>query len=132
MNTSMIIAVGLVLTGCVSVKTVLFERAAREPKPDGFAVEILESGDITRPYKVIGFVQVNAGKKGATGDVLEKLRSAARQMGADALIDLNNQPIGAGVPSDGGTMYSGYVRDLWKAKAIVWETPPGEVSGGGE
>ena len=116
----------VVLSGCVSVsvKSVPYETMARTPKPDGFPIEILESKGITKPYKVIGLVQINAGKKHSVADTLEKLRSAARQLGADALIDLSNQPIGPGVPtSSGGTIYSGHVRDLWTAKAIVWESP---------
>jgi len=123
MKRLMVIAAIFTLTGCVSVKTVPFEATARTPKSNDFPIEILESKDVTRPYKVIGFVQANAGKKHSTADTLERLRTAARQMGADALIDLKNQPIGAGVPSDGGMIYSGHVRELWKAKAIVWETP---------
>ncbi len=114
----------VVFSGCVSVRSVPFETQARPPKPDDFRIEILESKDITKPYKVIGLVQVNAGKNHSVEDTVEKLRAAARQMGADALVDLSNQPIGAGVPaSSGGTIYSGHVRDLWSAKAIVWELP---------
>jgi len=123
MKRLMVIATILALAGCVSVKTVPFETTARTPKPDDFPIEILESRDIARPYKVIGLVQANAGKRHSIVHTLEKLRSAARHMGADALVDLNNQPIAAGLPSNGGTIYSGHVRDLWKAKAIVWETP---------
>lgn len=87
----------VVLSGCVSIKSVPYETRARTPKPDDFPIEIVESKNITKPYKVIGLVQVNAGKKHSVADTLEKLRSAARQLGADALIDFSNQPIGAGV-----------------------------------
>lgn len=112
------------LVGCVSVKIVPYETQERLPKPTEFPIEILELKDITKPYKVIGIVQINAGGRHSVTDVLEKLRVAARRLGADALTDLNNQPIGAGVPvSGGGTIYSGHARDLWTAKAIVWESP---------
>lgn len=120
----------LVLAGCVSVKSVPDETAARPPKSQDFAIEVYESKDIKRPYKVIGLVQADAGKRHSVADTLEQLRSAARLMGADALIDLGNQPIGAGVPSDGGTMYSGHARDLWTAKAIVWQSPNKSDAGG--
>ena len=114
----------LFLCGCVSIKTVPYETIDRSPKPDNFPIEILDSRNITKPYKVIGFVQADAGKNHSVQDMLEKLRAGARKMGADALVDLGNQPIGAGVPSSsGGTIYSGHVRDLWTAKAIVWQGP---------
>ena len=122
MNKLPVLMALLVLTGCVSVKSVPFESMARTPKRSDSPIEVLDSKDITRPYKVIGFVQANAGKNHDVADTLDKLRSAARQMGADALIDLSNQPIGGGVPSQGGTVYSGHMRDLWTAKAIVWES----------
>ncbi len=118
-----VVMVLVILIGCVSVKNVPFESMARTPKPDDFPIEIVDSRNISKAYKVIGLVQANAGKKHSVGDILEKLRSGARQMGADALIDLSNQPIGGGVPSQGGTIYSGHMRDLWTAKAIVWESP---------
>lgn len=123
MKRLMIILVIFALAGCVSVKTVPFETTVRTPKADDFPIEILESREVTRPYKVIGLVQANAGKRHSIGDTLEKLRTAARQMGADALLDLNNELIGVGVPAQGGTIYSGHVRDLWRAKAIIWVTP---------
>jgi hypothetical protein len=119
-----IIAIALIamcVAGCVSVKSVPYETTARAPKPDNFPIELYESKDIEKPYKVIGIVQADAGKRHSVAATLEKLRSAARRMGADALIDLSNQPIGGGVPSNGGTIYSGHVRDLWSAKAIVWK-----------
>lgn len=53
--------------------------------------------------------------------LVERFRDEARKLGADALIDLANQPIGAGVPTSQGAMiYSGHVRDIWTAKAIAW------------
>ena len=133
-NIPVLVLLALVLAGCVSVsvKSVPYETAARPPKPQDFLIEVYESKDIKRPYKVIGLVQVNAGKRHSVADTLEQLRSAARQMGADALIDLGNQPIGAGVPSNGGTIYSGHVRDLWTAKAIVWESPNKPDAGDGK
>jgi hypothetical protein len=115
--------IALYIAGCVNVKSIPYETTARAPKSDIFPIELYESKDVQKPYKVIGIVQADAGKLHSVSDVLEKLRSAARMMGADALIDLSNQPIGGGVPSNRGTIYSGYVRDLWSAKAIIWELP---------
>lgn len=113
----------VILSGCVSVKSIPYETTARPPKPDDYSIEIYESNDLSKPYKVIGIVQANAGKKHSVADTMEKLRTQARRMGGDALIDLTNQPIGAGIPtSSGGTIYSGHVRELWQAKVIVWES----------
>jgi len=109
------------IAGCVKVKTIPYESAPRAPKPADFPIEIIDPHDIDRPYKVIGMVQVNAGKKHSVEDILEKLRDAARQMGADALLGFDSQPVGVAVPSQGGVVYSGHVRELWRTKAIVWE-----------
>jgi hypothetical protein len=116
-----LIIIAALITGCVNVKTVPYETEPRAPKPKDFPIEILDAHGINRPYKVIGLVQANAGKKHSVEDTLEKLRDAARQMGADALLSLDNKPLGAAIPSQGGVIYSGHARDLWKAKAIVWE-----------
>jgi len=111
------------LSGCVSVKSIPYETTVRLPKPADYPIEIYESKDIRKPYKVIGIVQANAGKRHSVADTMEKLRSQARQMGGDALVDLANRPIGAGIPtSGGGIIYSGHVRDLWQAKVIVWQS----------
>lgn len=113
-----------VLLGCMSVKSIPYETTTRPAKADTYAIEIYESKDIKRPYKVVGIVQANAGKRHSVADTIEKLRAEARRMGGDALIDLTNQPIGVGLPtSSGGMIYSGHVRELWKAKVIVWESP---------
>ena len=79
------------IAGCVKVKTVPYESEPRAPKSADFPIEIIDVHDIDRPYKVIGLVQANAGKKHSVEDTLEKLRDAARQMGADALLGLQNE-----------------------------------------
>ena len=111
------------LSVCVSVKGIPYETTARQPKPVDYPIEIYESKGLNRPFKVIGIVQANAGKRHSVSATLEELRIQARKMGGDALIDLTNQPIGAGVPtSSGGIIYSGHVREFWQAKVIVWES----------
>lgn len=112
-----------VLSGCVSVKGIPYETTTRQPKPVDYPIEIYESKCLNRPFKVIGIVQANAGKKHSVSATLDELRTEASKMGGDALIDLTNQPIGAGVPtSSGGIIYSGHVREFWQAKVIVWES----------
>jgi len=120
LTVSIIIAM---IFGCVSVKSIPYETTARQAKPADYPIEIYEWKDLNRPFRVIGIVQANAGKKHSVSDTLEKLRIQARKMGGDALVNLTNQPIGAGVPtSSGGIVYSGHVRELWRAKVIIWES----------
>jgi hypothetical protein len=109
-----------VLTGCVSSRAINYSGEARPPKPASYVMEILESSKLTRPYRVIGIVQVNAGAKLNTRDPIRVLRDEARAMGGDALVDLSQQPVGAGMMSGGTAIYSGHARDLWTAKVIVW------------
>lgn len=110
------------VTACIQAKSVRYEKTERLSKPENYPIEILEPRDIKRPYKVIGFVQIEAGKLHDTAKVVERLRGEARKMGGDALMELQQQPIGVGIPQQGGgTFYSGHVRDLWTAKVIVWE-----------
>lgn len=102
----------MALSGCVSSRSVRYELTERTSKLENYPIEIFESKDIHRPYKVIGLVQVGAGKRHNIEDTIEHLRIKAREMGADALVELQHAPIGSGVPSQGGTIYSGHSRDL--------------------
>lgn len=122
-KSGVILAICLLPMGCamVNVRCISYESTPRTPKPQDYVIEIVDLKDIDNPYKVIGEVDANAGKKHDTNDVLEKLKKAAKKMGGDALIELQSQPIGGGVPYQGGMIYSGHIRDLWKAKVIVWE-----------
>ena len=110
----------MALSGCVSSRSVRYELTDRTSKPKNYPIEIFESKDLHRPYKVIGLVQAEARRRHNIEDQIEHLRIKAREMGADALVGLQHVPIGVGVPSQGGTIYSGHSRDLWTAKAIVW------------
>lgn len=105
----------------MSVKTFSYETEPRAPKPKDYPIEILDAGDINRPYKIIGLVQANAGQLHSIEDTLEKLREAAREMGADALLNIDNEPYGETSSNVGGVRYYGHLRELWRAKAIVWE-----------
>lgn len=113
----------IVPLSCVSLRSIRYEDTPRNPRPD-YPVEILESKDVYQPYKVIGLVEVSAGKWHNLTGVMERLKDAARKMGGQALVDLRRQAVGTGVPiSQDGTTYLGYVRELWSAKVIVWEVP---------
>lgn len=120
MRIALLLLVAALAAACVSSKSIRYESEARTPKPESHPIEILESRAVTRPHRVIGMVQVNAGAKFNVSDPIEALRIQARKLGGDALIDLSQQPIGAGTVSQGTGVYSGHVRDLWTAKVIVW------------
>jgi hypothetical protein len=111
----------LILTGCISVRSICYEAAARQPRPD-CSVDIFDAANIKKPYKVIGQVEAAADERISLARVMDKLRDAARKMGGDALVDLQRQAVGTGIPiSQDGSLYFGCVRDLWSAKVIVWE-----------
>jgi len=111
----------LILTGCVSVRSIRYEAAARQPRPD-CSVDIFDAASIKKPYKVIGEVRAAADERISLARVMDKLRDAARKMGGDALVDLQHQAVGTGIPvSQDSSLYFGCVRDLWSAKVIVWD-----------
>jgi len=120
-KTLLIIIVFAFISGCARVQSVRYETIQRPSKPVAYPIEIFDAKDIKRPYKVIGLVRVEVRKRHDIEDTIEHLKIEARKMGGDALVDLKQQPIGAGIPYQGGTVYSGHVRDLWTAKVIVWE-----------
>jgi len=112
----------LLFTGCVNTRVIRYESIVRQPKPQNYPIEILDIANIKRTYKVIGIVQVNAGKLHSVEDTIEHLKNAARKMGGDALINLQQGPAKGGVVAPAGNLYVyGNVREIWSAKVIVWE-----------
>lgn len=115
----------VVISGCVTVRSIPYDTTARQPKPNDFPIPILESNSTNRPYIVIGVVQANAGKLHDPRDTLEQLRQAAREMGGDALMDLQQGSSGSTVVEPMG---NGFVaanpREIWSAKVIVWNETP--------
>jgi len=111
----------IALIDCVRTRGIRYETLYREPKPANFPIEIYESSDITRPYKVIGIIQANAGKLHSTKDTIRKLKAEARKMGGDALIDLSFGASKGRMITKTQTGYvSGSAREIWTAKVIVW------------
>jgi hypothetical protein len=109
--------------GCVNMRAIPYETVSREPKPKDYSMEIVESGNSKRPFKVIGMVQANAGRLHRVSDTLERLRVEARKMGGDALMDLQQGPAQTGAATSGP--FASYrlddnVREIWTAKVIVW------------
>lgn len=105
---------------CSSTTSVAYESVRRQAKPDDYPIDIWDAKDVKRPYKTIGFVRVNAGAKFNITNPIETLKKEARKIGADALLDLTVNGVGAGMISNGSGFYSGHARDDWKAMAIVW------------
>ena len=107
--------------GCVSTRSIPYETGSRAPKPSDYAMEIVESSLLNRPFKVIGVVQANAGKLHSVKDTLDHLRAEARKMGGDALIDLNQGPAKSEAMGPGKRYsFEDTVRVMWSAKVIVW------------
>lgn len=108
------------LTSCIHINKISYEQNAREPKPDNYPIEILQSDKIQKEYKVIGEVSAN-GPNNRTEKILEKLRIETRQMGGDALIDFESGTLGEGVMTNGIGVYDEDAKQTMKAKVIVWE-----------
>jgi hypothetical protein len=116
------------LYGCITVRNVRYESVIRDPKSQDYPIEIFESKDLERDYKVIGIVEASfAGKVKNLNKIADKLRQEARKMGGDALIDLTkkhdeNKTI---IATDIGktTIGSAYsnINDIWTAKVIIWK-----------
>jgi hypothetical protein len=117
-----------IIASAVSTRSIPYETVKRPPKPDNYLVEILDVSNITRPYKVIGIVEVNAGKKHNVADTILYLKKEARRMGGDALIHLQIQRV-ADAPglvisfgkTSGKTSDYRSLREIWSAKVIVWQ-----------
>lgn len=123
----------LIASGCVKTRSIQYETYARPAKSPDFPIEILDAADISKPYKVIGVVEANAGKLHSSTDTINHLKRQARAMGGDALMSLQ-RGAGAGMITPVGSSYMyGNVREIWSAKVIVWrkensqQIPTGDV-----
>jgi hypothetical protein len=118
---SSLLVILCVALGCVNTRSIPYESASRASKPPDYAIEIVESSQLSRPFKVIGVVQANAGKLHSVKDTLEHLRTAARKMGGDALIDLDQGPAKSEAMGPGKRYsFDDTARELWSAKVIVY------------
>ena len=121
MNKLAIVIALLFLAACVNTRSIPYETHARPVRPDSYPIEILDVANISRPYKVIGVVEANAGKNHPPADTIENLKQEARKMGGEALIELQ-RGAGAGMIIPSGNIYMyGNVREIWAAKVIVWQ-----------
>jgi hypothetical protein len=128
---SVLMVVHVLLVGYASTRSIPYQNNAEAPKAVGFPIEIFESSQVNRPYKTLGIVQGNAGKRHNVKDTLEHLKSEARAMGGDALIDLQLGPSRGGVITPVGNSYVyGNLREVWSAKVIKWVQDPAKAESG--
>jgi len=105
----------------MSVRTTYYDLEIRPGRPDN-CVEVLEVRDINQPYKVIGQVEVSAGKLYDVKDIVQRLKKAAGQMGGDAISDLQCNSGATGVPiTPDGETHFGYFWNSCSAKVLVWQ-----------
>ena len=95
------------LTACVKMRSVSYDATTMPAKRHDSPIALLDSTNSNRPYRVIGIVEANAGRKHSPADTIEHLKDQARALGGDGILDVNNRAINA-------------VRELWSAKVIVW------------
>lgn len=117
---TIIIAVLLILMACTNTKSISYESSTRQSKESEYVMEIFDSSNIDREYKVIGEISIKAGKITSTKKIMKTLIDRAKKMGADAVIDLRTSSIGGGSYDGSTATYSGDAKQLWKAKVIVW------------
>jgi hypothetical protein len=110
MNKLAIVVALLFLVACVETRTIPQETHALPAKPDNYPIEILDPVSISKPYKVIGVAEVNAGKNHSPAATIENLKQEARKMGGEALIGLKRC-------AEGGID----AKERWSAKVIVWQ-----------
>jgi hypothetical protein len=121
LTASCLLVLVFVLASCVSTRSIPYETTSRAPKPQDYPMEIVESAGLSRPYKVIGVVQANAGKLHSVKNTLEHLRTDARKMGGDALMDLEQGPVKKDLTGPfRNYRFEDSVREDWSAKVIVW------------
>ncbi|MCP3677033.1 MAG: hypothetical protein GY721_05435 [Deltaproteobacteria bacterium] len=124
MHRSLLILIVCLIAGCASAHSVKVGLKHYSPKPDTYDTPILSPGDIhTAHLTIIGKLFASRGviisEENAIPGVIEMLKEKARQLGADAMINVN-------IIRDvdritGNTVISG------NADAVVIEQPKGNV-----
>ena len=122
---AVVLALACLQMGCktISVTSTRSEFEARDPQPSHHHVAILKDEVPNRPHKVIGTVRVKVKLTPYTSNVwpddriVKRLKTEARKLGGDALINLTTTPV------KGGGAYFYYDRvntEIWIASVIVW------------
>ncbi len=108
---------GLLLSGCISTQKMQFDRAFDPTAGDSRNVEVLDSANVKRSYKVIGIVEADAVADYGLNNVLSALKLEAKKMGGQAVIDVQRVPMYSKTFWD-GLFPSG---QRWSGKVITWE-----------
>lgn len=108
-----------IITSCSYSDRVSYERSNR-PATSPESIEVYDSGNLSRPYKVIGIV---GSESLSMQSALDLMREEAAQLGADALLDFGPNGGQSGVTMLQNRIPGGSSRNTgFSAKAIVWET----------
>ena len=73
----------VVVLGCATTRSIPFDNAPLEAKPEGHEVVLLDAGNIQISCQVIGVVEANAGKAHSSHYTIRLLKEEARKMGGD-------------------------------------------------
>lgn len=76
-----LISVILLCVSRVTTRVIMHESISLPPKSSDTAIDIHESANLSKPYKVIAVVQANAGRRHKVADSLEYLKAEARKLG---------------------------------------------------
>jgi hypothetical protein len=93
------------LMDCTRIETVKYDEVVRPTKPDDYQIEVYTEAGAPREYKVIGTIYVEANM--SNPEIVKKIKSEARKIGADAIVNMKNYG-----PSG--------MKQHWGATAIVW------------
>jgi hypothetical protein len=104
----LLLIVPIFLMDCTKTETVKYDEVERTPKPEDYEMAVYTEAGAPGEYKVIGEVRMEAYVGDPKEEVIKNLKSQARQLGADAIVNMQqlksqNQAI-----------------QRWEAKAIVW------------
>jgi len=114
-----LITLAAMLSNCTYGDRASYETHGRQPTYSN-AIEVVESRNTTRPYKVVGVVSSDSYYMSSA---MKRCRSEAAKLGADALLDFGPSGNQTGVATYlgyGVAMGASY-NTSWSAKAIVWE-----------
>jgi len=100
-----LLIVPMFLMDCTKTETIKYDEVERTPKPEDYTIEVYTEAGAPREYKVIGTVYVEANM--SNSEIVKKLKSEVRKIGADAIVDMRNNG-------------SSGMKQHWEAKAIVW------------
>ena len=128
-KTASMLVLACISAGCttVSVTATRSEVQARDPQPSTHHIRLIDDEVPDRPHKVIGTVRAKVKLSPYLTNVwpedkiVKRLKTEARKIGGDALINLTTTPVrGGGVYLDPTSGFGQVNTQLWTASVIVW------------